>query len=245
MTEASVLVINPNSSKSMTASLQEAIEKTFPRKSYNISYFTGPNTSPPQIDGLETSVQSMEACLPLLVADKGSKYYYQKFDGVLIACFSDHPLVTKIKDVAAVEKFDTVVVGLLDSSIQYCNLIGKKFSIITSNKEWIPILNDSVESKFLTGNTINRNLWKGTVSSDLQVLELHSPENFQQIADVIGRENIEKLDSEIVILGCAGFSGLQIKLAKQFEKDGILFLDTIETGLEILITMIKFIKSQK
>ncbi|CAI2042002.1 hypothetical protein SEUBUCD650_0I02010 [Saccharomyces eubayanus] len=245
MTEANILVVNPNSSKSMTASLQEAIEKTFPRKSYKVSYFTGPDTSPSQIDGWETSMQSMEACLPLLVGDKGSKYNYRKFDGVLIACFSDHPLVTKIKDAAAVEKSDTPIVGLLDSSIQYCNLIGKKFSIITSNKEWIPILNDSVESKFLTGNTINRKLWKGTVSTDLQVLDLHSPENFQQIADVIGRENIEKLGSEIVILGCAGFSGLQIKLAKRFEKDGIFFLDTIGIGLEILITMIKFINSQK
>jgi Asp/Glu/hydantoin racemase len=102
-----------------------------------------------------------------------------------------------------------------------------------------------VESKFLTGNTVNKNLWKGTVSTDLQVLDLHSPENFQQIAEIIHRENIRKLDSDIVILGCAGFSGLQNKLAKTFQRDGTLFLDTIEIGLQILITMIRFVNSQK
>ncbi|EJS43244.1 dcg1p [Saccharomyces arboricola H-6] len=240
-----ILVVNPNSSKSMTISLQETIEKTISKESCEISYFTGPNTSPPQIDGQETSVQSMKACLPVLTDDKGSIYYFQKFDGILIACFSDHPLVTELKDVAAKEKSNVSVVGLLDSSIQYCNLVGRNFSIITSNKEWIPILNASVQSKFLTGNTIDKNLWKGTVSTDLQVLALHSPDNFQQIADIIRDENLRKLDSEIVILGCAGFSGLQNKLAKKFEKEGTLFLDTIEVGLEILITMIKFVRSQK
>lgn len=243
--ETRILVVNPNSSKSMTVSLRETIEKTFSEESYKISYITGPDASPPQIDGQETSIKSMEACLPLLVDDHESVYYYKKFDGILIACFSDHPLVAKIKDRSAKEKDNVSVVGLLDSSIHYCDLIGRKFSIITSNKEWVPILNNSVESKFLTGNTINKNLWKGTVSTDLQVLDLHSPENFQQIADIIYEQNIRKLDSEIVILGCAGFSGLQNKLAKTFEKDGTLFLDTIEIGLEILITMIKFINSQK
>ncbi|CAD6622573.1 BAH_G0028650.mRNA.1.CDS.1 [Saccharomyces cerevisiae] len=243
--ETRILVVNPNSSKSMTVSLRETIEKTFSMESCKISYFTGPDTSPPQIEGQETSIKSMEACLPLLIDDQESIYYFQKFNGILIACFSDHPLVTKIKDRAAKEKADVSIVGLLDSSINYCNLIGKKFSIITSNKEWIPILNNSVESKFLTGNTINKNLWKGTVSTDLQVLDLHSPENFQQIAEIIYRENIRKLDSDIVILGCAGFSGLQNKLAKTFQRDRTLFLDTIEIGLEILITMIRFINSQK
>lgn len=242
---ARILVVNPNSSNSMTVSLQETIDKTFLGNPYEISYFTGPSTSPPQIDGHETSIQSMEACYPLLVDDEESVYFFQKFDGILIACFSDHPLVTRLKDVAAKKKSRVSVIGLLDSSVQYCNLIGKNFSIITSNKEWISILNNSVKSKFLTRNTIDKNLWKGTVSTDLQVLDLHSPDNFQQIADIICDKNIRNLDSEIVILGCAGFSGLQNKLAKKFEEDGVLFLDTIEIGLEILMTMIKFIKSQK
>ena len=96
--ETRILVVNPNSSKSMTVSLQETIEKTFSEKSYKISYFTGPDASPPQIDGQETSIKSMEACLPLLIDDQESVYYFQKFNGILIACFSDHPLVAKIKD---------------------------------------------------------------------------------------------------------------------------------------------------
>lgn len=191
--ETKILVVNPNSSKTMTDSLQETIEKTFSKESFKISYFTGPDASPRQIDGEETSIESMKACLPLIVDDQESVYYFQNFDGILIACFSDHPLVTEIKYRAAKEKSNVSVVGLLDSSIHYCDLIGKRFSIITSNKEWIPILNNSVESKFLTRNTIDKNLWKGTVSTDLQVLDLHSPKNFQQIADIICEENIRKL----------------------------------------------------
>lgn len=242
-----ILIMNPNSSESMTVAMEDNINKLFEieilNKVLNLTFGTGPTDSPPQIDGRETSIQSMKACLPLLT-DSTNPLYYKNFDGVLVACFSDHPLVHALNNYIR-QKNDTVVVmGLLDTSIHYCNMINcQPFSIITSNKEWVPILDESVEENYLTTNVLNEKLWRGTISTNLQVLDLHSKESFDQIVKIIRRENVERLKSHIVILGCAGFSGLQNKLTNEFKQEGIIFVDSVLIGLNVLSMMAKFNKS--
>lgn len=240
-----LLIINPNSSVCMTDGMKANIDSIFfkgeDHDNIDITYFTGPKEAPPQIDGVTSSIQSMNACLPIL-REITSQFYYDKFDGILVGCFSDHPLVHELTKLIVKSKSDTIVYGLLDSSIYYCNMLnGQTFSIITSNKEWVPILNNSVEQNFLTEIVKREKLWRGTVSTDLQVLDLHSSENFQQITDIIRRENIERLNSKVVILGCAGFSGLQHRLSEEFDGK-VTFVDSVTMGLNILITMISLKK---
>ncbi|CCK70058.1 Dcg1p KNAG_0D03100 [Huiozyma naganishii CBS 8797] len=247
MSQIHILVVNPNSSESMTHEVEQNIRALFKKelnsKSLALTFATGPASAPLQIDGKESSLRSAEACLPMLT-DAGSVYFYNKYDGVLVACFSDHPLVAELLSVIKSTTSKTVVMGLLDTSIHYCNMINSKpFSIITSNKEWVPILNESVESKYLTSSVINQSLWKGTISSDIQVLDLHLPENFAKIVDVIRKENIERLKSKIIILGCAGFSGLQTSLSKEFPGAGIVFVDSVAIGVRVVMMIADFNKS--
>lgn len=225
----------------MTVAMEQNISNLFEddisSKVYNLTFGTGPTSSPPQIDGRETSVQSMEACLPMLT-NPNDALYYKNFDGILVACFSDHPLVHALNEVIKQENDNVVVMGLLDTSIHYCNMLNcQPFSIITSNKEWVPILNESVETKYLTSNVSNEKLWRGTISTDLQVLDLHSEANFLQIVRIIREENVKRLQSRIVILGCAGFSGLQDKLTREFKQEKIVFVDSVVVGLSVLSMM--------
>lgn len=227
----------------MTEEIRHNINNVYSEEkelSFTIEYFTGPCESPMQISNFETSIQSLKACLPYLVGNSELPSYYQKFDGILVCCFSDHPLVDELINIAKQDNWNVPVVGLLNSSIQFCTLLNDKtFSIITSNKEWVNILNESVTNNFISERIKRKNLWKGTVSTDLEVLQLHSNENFEKIVSIIETENINRLNSDVIILGCAGFSGLKDNLTKRFAIKNIIFVDTVILGLNILVMMAK------
>ncbi|QLL31177.1 hypothetical protein HG536_0B00380 [Torulaspora globosa] len=228
-----LLVVNPNSSRSMTEAVARSVAAcdAFRGFAFQVRYMTGPSGAPPQIDGPEASSASCDACLAVL-SDPRSEFHYARFEGLLVACFSDHPLVAAL---AALPQAP-VVLGLLDASVSFASLAARgPFSIITSNVEWVKILDDSVEQQFLAGHVRRLGLWRGTVSSNLQVLELHDEANFGAIVDVIRAENVDRLGSRYVILGCAGFSGLERRLNKLFEDRGVVFLDPIVIGFQALL----------
>lgn len=237
-----ILLVNPNSSQSMTENMKINVESIFSRTSMadevNVSYFTAPPEAPRQIENNETSIKSTKVCFPIL-NDSTSEFYYQRYDGILVGCFSDHPLVTALSNQNKIDNHQTIICGLLDTSINYCNMLNKKpFSIITSNEEWVSILNKSVEDKLLNINRVENNLWRGTVSTNLQVLDLDNPENLEQIISRIKNENVEKLGSDIVILGCAGFSCLKNPLTAAFNHE-VTFIEPIYVGLNLLLQMIQ------
>ena len=236
--QTKLLVVNPNSSQSMTEAIKENIENKFlfylsAQEKPTITYFTAPKNAPLQIEDEKTSIDSLNECYPVLT-DTQSDFYYGNFRGILVACFSDHPLVHTLRERNKLDKNNTLILGLLETSINYCSMYGDQpFSIITSNKEWVSILNKYVEENLLTNYVTKNNLWRGTVSTDLQVLDLHDPKNFELIAMKIKRENVNRLGSKLVILGCAGFSGLKEPLTSKFNYE-IKFIDPITIGLKLL-----------
>ncbi|SMN22766.1 similar to Saccharomyces cerevisiae YIR030C DCG1 Protein of unknown function, expression is sensitive to nitrogen catabolite repression and regulated by Dal80p [Maudiozyma saulgeensis] len=234
-----LLVVNPNSTVGMTLEIQENVARYFKLKKKqdilsNIIFYTGPSESPKQISGNETSLQSLNACLPELTNPKG-KHYFNNFNGILIACFSDHPLVNALANQANRENSNTIVVGLLNTSISFCSLFQTKtFSVLTSNNEWMNILNESVEGKYLTN--ISRTLWKGTVPTNLDVLDLHNQNNYEAIVRIIKLKNLEELKSNFIILGCAGFSSIYPKLEQTFKNDSTVhFIEPVTLGIENLL----------
>lgn len=228
----------------MTDELERTVSEQFNGRGSDcrLTYFTGPASCPSQIDGIEASLKSCRECLPVLT-DSNSIFYYEKFDGILIGCFSDHPLVDKISSLPK----SPLVMGLLNACISFVSLfpdINKPFSIITSNKEWVDILDESVNEKFINRDLIDKKIWKGIVATNLQVLDLHKSENFDKIVEIIKRENIDALHSKYVILGCAGFSGLQYKLNRIFEDEDVFFIDSIVLAIKALYSYASYMDSE-
>ncbi|AET37285.1 Dcg1p Ecym_1027 [Eremothecium cymbalariae DBVPG len=240
-----LLIVNPNSSRHITEAIQEHLSEDVLALFESVTFFTGPHESPAQISGTKTSVQSCKACLPLLLKrvpldggsagssqdGSGEVFYFESFDAVVVACFSDHPLVHELTKRT---EQSTPVVSILEGALNYAVSLGKPFSIITSNEEWVQILNLSVP-RVLKGYAGHR-LWRGTVTSGLDVLQLHDTRNLRRIADVMRRENIERLKSTVVILGCAGFSGLEPALLSHISpppsERTIILLDSIVATLK-------------
>ena len=74
-------------------------KRTHPRTYSYLEYtfFTGPpHTSPTSINSIEDAWKSTEACLPLL-KHLLSTTKEERFDGVLVACYSPHPLVDELR----------------------------------------------------------------------------------------------------------------------------------------------------
>lgn len=90
-------MVNPNSSQLMTEAIKENIKKNlyhdlFVQERITITYFTASKNASLQIEDEKTSIDSLNKCFPLLT-NKISEFYYDNFKGILVACFSDYPLV--------------------------------------------------------------------------------------------------------------------------------------------------------
>jgi len=75
----SLLVINPNSSESVTVGLKENLRAP-PGVSFD--FYTAPSNAPPSINDTTTGVLSAAAC----VTDIQAKGLIDKYDGFLVCC---------------------------------------------------------------------------------------------------------------------------------------------------------------
>ncbi|SCU98822.1 LAME_0G00694g1_1 [Lachancea meyersii CBS 8951] len=254
-----LLLVNPNSTKSMTEAAAKQVEhhlnQVYPgsHRNIKISLFTGPPDAPPEIDGEETSLESTRKCLPLLcerrpaAATADNLQYFDTFDGVLVACFSDHPLVCEL--LAKTER-STPVTGIFHASVTVClSRPGSQFSIITSNDEWVDLLDAGAERLLGASRPYATSScpFKGTVASSVPVLDLHNPQNLHAIAKRIYQENVQRLRTSTIILGCAGFSGMETPLKDEIRKIAlqedpsnqlhVTLVDSVICGIETLALM--------
>ncbi|ODV97329.1 hypothetical protein PACTADRAFT_32800 [Pachysolen tannophilus NRRL Y-2460] len=218
----------------MTDNLKPLVKELSFTSLYKIEYYTGPASSPPEISDLETSLISTNSCLPELESQ------IDEYDGFLIACYSDHPLIYKLRELTS-----KPVLGIFAASIMYALAYTPthKFAILTSNNEWEKLLNESLH-KFFYGkefNSDNDNMAllpsfvEPTLASNINVLELKDPEKFEELQNKVSYLVNEK-GVKIILLGCAGLSGLDKKFCNIFE--GVIFVDTVKIGVGLLVSLL-------
>ena len=81
MADLKLLVINPNSSQSITDGLKESLDPLTPPKT-RLSYFTAPSHAPAAISNIITANQTATYCYEELLKTKA----IEEFDGFLIRC---------------------------------------------------------------------------------------------------------------------------------------------------------------
>ena len=85
-----ILIINPNTSTHMTTALQPVVDSlALPSTQYN--FFTCPSPGIPSINCPNDAAESAETCLPHLIP------LLAHHDAFLVACYSQHPLVSQLK----------------------------------------------------------------------------------------------------------------------------------------------------
>lgn len=246
-----VLVVNPNSSTSITDRLSESIE---PPPGVQLTWWTAPSEAPPSIDDEETSDSSAAVCLPRILAlfkpvtsAALAGAAQTPFDGILIACYSDHPLVALLR--THLVDPPVHVLGILEASVAHSLLLPQraprnKFGIITTGKTWEPVLGSAVKGFLGVTESVR---FAGVRSTGIGVLGFHGSGDPNEVD--VGVENavheLVKDGAGVIILGCAGMSGLETSVKGAASRIGsgpaVLVVDGVRAGIQHLVGLIRYI----
>ncbi|KII84370.1 hypothetical protein PLICRDRAFT_118115 [Plicaturopsis crispa FD-325 SS-3] len=222
-----ILVINPNSSRSITSGLRESL---LPLCSRNVAlvYFTGSARAPASIDDETTAVMSAAVCYADIRAHVD--WVGPMYDAYLVACFSDHPLTRMLKEGG----FDRPIMGIFEAAISHALLVGSRFGIITTGVGWRNRLTDAVRA-FLGAGGSDRFL--GVEPTGLGVLELHDqePETVARVKEAA--KALAQKGADVIILGCAGMSGMEAIVRDGARAGGaqqIAVVDGAKAAVELL-----------
>ncbi|OSQ52694.1 aspartate/glutamate racemase family protein [Marivita geojedonensis] len=181
--------INPNATASMTESILSVARAALPETEiFGLTNFGGPAAIQGKADG--------DAAIPGLL-DLVSRAEAQGAEAIVIGCFDDTGLAE------ARELASCPVLGIGESSYTMAQLLGLKFSVITSLPVSIPVIESNIREHGFSA------LCASVRASGLPVLTIDegAAETIDRIAEEI--QAAEREDhASCAILGCAGMAQL-------------------------------------
>ncbi|KAJ3790054.1 Asp/Glu/hydantoin racemase [Lentinula aff. detonsa] len=230
MTCTRLLVINPNSSKSVTDGLEEVLK---PPPQTEISFYTAPKNAPPSINDMVTANLTATACF----LDIQEKKLLDQYGGFLVCCFSDHPLTHMLRETTS-----KPTIGIFEAAITQALLLGKRFGIVTTGTGYNADIHKGVQA-FMGGPSQR---FAGMVTTGLGVVELREGNrnkieaNMKEYSGKIAREG-----ADVILLGCAGMAGME-SLVMQGAAEAVPMaapvhvVDGAKAGVEMLSGLVRF-----
>ncbi|KAI0192525.1 hydantoin racemase [Astrocystis sublimbata] len=228
-----ILLLNPNSSSSMTDGMKTVINDIDLPHSTEIHTYTAPPTSgaPASINDAADIKASTAAVLSDFPLSAASQY-----DGIVIACFSVHPLVVELQKQAPKDDTPTttdttatttakpshnravpVVTGIFESSIlTSLSLLrpGEEWGIVTTGKFWEAHLSAGVAQFLGITEHLQNTKFAGVQSTGLNASDFHDG-----VDPAIVREKLKAATKRlltagtgnvsVIVMGCAGMAGLE------------------------------------
>ncbi|KAF3053932.1 hypothetical protein E8E11_011909 [Didymella keratinophila] len=200
----SILVINPNSTVSMTDGLKPLVD-ALQFKDTAHDYFTAPD-GVKSINNEDDARESVKHCLPTL------RPLLDRYDAFLVACYSQHPLVPLLKEEPAIKAGRKPVTGIFEASVG-ASLQSihpeEKFGIVSTGKVWEDILTEATVQFLGTKSDAGRR-FAGVETTGLNATDLHdapAEEVRQKMKDAVKRL-LGKGKVGAICLGCAGMAGM-------------------------------------
>ncbi len=211
-----ILVINPNTSESMTDHIREALVEI--KRSDTELTVVCPDKGP---ETIESAYDEAFAVPPTL--DLVKKANEDGYDAVILACFSD-PGLEPAKEIS-----DIPVIGIEEASLHVAAMLGAKFSVMTPRKQRIPSKREHVHMRGL-GHFL-----ASVRSLDLTVAETDAdPERTKRRVLEVAQEAVETDGAEVIVLGCAGMAGYASEIE---EKLKIKVIDPTAVALKVAEAM--------
>ncbi|KAL8366479.1 hypothetical protein RB595_004992 [Gaeumannomyces hyphopodioides] len=290
--EFHLLVLNPNSSAEMTEGVRKAIESSItPHGNNAISYYTAPEPSPASINdglGLARSTEVVLADLQAKAAardaddaeadgdaagDAGAGSSSDNhdeldgYDGVLVACYSVHPLVAHL---AERHRGRRVVLGILEASVLAALALtnpyprcpespGRTWGIVTTGAFWEAHLEDGVRrfldasysASFSPGPGQNAAKFAGVYTTGLDAGDFHG-----DVGPEVVRAKLKDATKRLlafgrvgcVVMGCAGMAGLEDVIRSaiaeeygepQTPQEKVYIIDGVKAGVGLLAETIR------
>jgi len=207
-----ILMINPNSTARMTASIAAAARSVAAPGTEIVA--VNPETGPAAIQGPEDGAAALPGLYTLfdrLVLDESS------YNAVVIACFDDTGL-------AELKKRSPVpVLGIGEAGYLAAMMVAQRFSVVTTLAVSLPVLEANIQ----------RYGWAGRCArvraSGIPVLDLEEARGSvtEIIAGEIGRA-VGEDGCEAVVLGCAGMAGFAAEMSARF---GLPVIDGVASAV--------------
>ena len=213
-----IMVINPNTSVSMTDHLRRELAAIV-RPGTELTV-TCPERGPVSIESAYDEALAVPPTLELV-----QRANREGYDAVILACFSDPGLY------AAKEVSDILVVGIQEVSLRVATTLGARFTILTLFKERIPHKENDVWRNRLTPYLASvRELGMSVLETD------ERPDEAKRRIREVARKAVEEDGAEVIVLGCAGMVGYAEEAAREL---GVVVIDPTSVTLKYTEAMVE------
>jgi allantoin racemase len=209
-----ILFINPNTSPGFTDKVAAIAGRRASSGTQVI--VANSNAGPRSIESVYDELLSAPGTLQVALER------IDEYDALVIACYSDHPTVYALREVT-----DKPVVGIAEASMLYACILGHRFSVVTTNQEWEPLLWDAVRHYGLAERCAS------VRSTGMAVLELESADSATTERKIIdaARLAVTQDGADVICLGCAGMAGLDDIVSQAL---GVPVIDGVVAALKLI-----------
>ena len=210
-----ILCINPNSSQEVTVGIENICKNyTLPTTEIEVKCI---KEAPPGIESYHDAAISEKHLL-----DKFEKWMGE-YDGFIVACHSDIG-VDLLRELT-----DKPVIGIGEASMIFALPLGHKFSILSLKRKKIPQKEDLVKKYGL------ENRCASIRATGLGVVANYKEKKEKLIQE--GEKAVKEDRAEVLILGCAGMTGLD----KEIEKIvGVPVIDGVVSAIMTIESLIRY-----
>ncbi|TGR65722.1 hydantoin racemase [bacterium M00.F.Ca.ET.194.01.1.1] len=206
-----ILIINPNSSKAVTQSMEACLEPIRVGASHEIRCVELAK-SPSGIESDDHVVQVIPNIIEAVSASSA--------DAFVLACFSD-PGIARVR-----KHVDRPVYGIAESAYLAAHAMGERFGIISLGQSSV-----DRHLRYLKALKLDQRL-AGDRSIDRTVSQLMAG----NVVDIVSQTACLLRDedgADVVILGCAGLGGYRHALQQNL---GIPVIDPVQAGATLALT---------
>ncbi|MFW9904521.1 MAG: aspartate/glutamate racemase family protein [Candidatus Thorarchaeota archaeon] len=207
-----ILIINPNSDPSMTKAIQKTADN-FIYGDYEVTCKLTPG-APKFIETYEDELQATPGMIQLVKES-------EDFDAFIVACHDD-PNLNVIKEITT-----KPVIGIGEASMKMASMLGHRFSVMSTSKHSIPIKEELIRKYHL------QNVLASIRAPDEDMKKFSNKKMYLKVAKLAVEEDM----AEVIVLGCAGMTGLDKYLQKALN---VPVLDGVICALIITMGLLKY-----
>ncbi|MBD3193332.1 MAG: Asp/Glu/hydantoin racemase [Candidatus Heimdallarchaeota archaeon] len=208
-----ILIINPNSNLEMTKAIQTTADN-FAKDDFEVVCLSITD-APKFIETYEDAVRAAPGMMKLVRENE------EEFDAFIVACHCD-PNLDLLKEITK-----KPVVGIGEASMKIASMLGHRFSVVSTVKHSIPNKEVLIRKYHL------QEVIASVKAPKDELCEASDEEKYLQTAKLVIEEDM----AEVIVLGCAGMTGLDKRLEQEL---GVPVLDGVICALIIASGLVKY-----